>query len=323
MAGTRPAAKKFDDLECTVDGTRRARVALRGLQTLWVNTGTLCNLACASCYIESSPRNDSLAFFTRADLRGYLSEITRDRLPTGLVGFTGGEPFVNPDLLPMIEDVLSVPQLPGLRVLVLTNAMRPMRRVEAGLMSLQARFAARLVLRVSLDHYAAPVHERERGSGSWAVTMDGLDWLARHGFTVHVASRLLSGETEPQLRAGYAALFAARSLPVDATDPEALTVFPEMDASAEAPEITEACWGLLGCSPDTMMCASSRMVVRRRGASSASVVACTLIPHDLRFELGTTLRQAAGTVPLAHPHCARFCVLGGGSCTGGASGPHA
>jgi hypothetical protein len=45
------------------------------------------------------------------------------------------------------------------------------------------------------------------------------------------------------------------------------------------------------------------------------VLACTLIAYDERFELGPTLAEAARRVPLNHPHCARFCVLGGGSCS--------
>jgi len=64
-----------------------------------------------------------------------------------------------------------------------------------------------------------------------------------------------------------------------------------------------------------MMCASSRMVVKRKGAEKAAVVACTLLPYDPQFELGETLAEASGSVSLNHPHCAKFCVLGGGSCS--------
>ena len=45
------------------------------------------------------------------------------------------------------------------------------------------------------------------------------------------------------------------------------------------------------------------------------VVPCTLLPYDTDFELGGDLAGAAKTVKLNHPHCATFCVLGGGSCT--------
>ena len=92
-------------------------------------------------------------------------------------------------------------------------------------------------------------------------------------------------------------------------------LFPEMDAAADVPEITTACWGILGKAPDSLMCASSRMVVKRRGAARPAVVACTLLPYDPQFELGGTLAEAARPVPLNHPHCARFCVLGGAACS--------
>jgi hypothetical protein len=56
------------------------------------------------------------------------------------------------------------------------------------------------------------------------------------------------------------------------------------------------------------------MVVKRKGAERPAVLACTLVPYDAQFEMGPTLKDAAGSVPLNHPHCARFCVLGGASC---------
>ena len=117
------------------------------------------------------------------------------------------------------------------------------------------------------------------------------------------------------MRAGYARLFAELGLAIDANDPAALVLFPEMDATADVPEITGACWGILGKSPDSVMCATSRMVVRRREADRASVVACTLLPYSSEFELGATLAEAARPVALNHPHCARFCVLGGAACS--------
>jgi len=102
---------------------------------------------------------------------------------------------------------------------------------------------------------------------------------------------------------------------VDANDPAALVLFPEMDARADVPEITESCWQSLGKSPDAVMCASSRMVVKRKGSQRPAVLACTLVPYDDQFELGPSLKDAARPVRLNHPNCARFCVLGGASCS--------
>ena len=88
-----------------------------------------------------------------------------------------------------------------------------------------------------------------------------------------------------------------------------------MDARVDVPEITTDCWRILNKRPDDVMCASSRMIVRRKGAAAPAVVACTLLPYDPQFELSRTLAGALSPVTLNHPHCAKFCVLGGGSCT--------
>jgi hypothetical protein len=190
-----------------------------------------------------------------------------------------------------------------------------MMTMAAPLLALNERYPRQLVVRLSVDHYSQSLHELERGLRSWGPTFAGLNWLIDNGFVVHVAGRRFSGEPDSALRAGYARLFSEHRLPVDAHDPVQLVLFPEMDATKDAPVITTACWDILGVSPDAMMCATSRMVVKRQGASHPTVVPCTLLPYDPQFELGRTLREAKGSVALNHPHCARFCVLGSGSCS--------
>ncbi len=301
---------KFLDPLVTAQGDARAQVVMQRLETLWINTGTLCNLACKTCYIASSPTNDALVYPTLAEVDTFLDEA--EQLGTGEIGFTGGEPFMNPDMLAMMRSALGR----GFEVLVLTNAMRPMRRFDAQLDTLGTELGARLTMRVSLDHHTQALHEAERGPNTWAKALDGCKWLSDHGFRIAVAGRRLAGESEAAARAGYARLFAEQDWRIDAADPAALVLFPEMDEAADVPEISEACWGLLGVSPGAMMCASSRMVVKRKGAPRPVVVACTLIPYDDRFALGDTLAGADAAVRLNHPHCARFCVLGGASCSG-------
>ncbi len=300
---------KFQNARTTAKGEPRASVALAGLHTLWINTGTLCNLACANCYIESTPKNDRLVYITAAEVSEYLDEIARDRLPTRLIGFTGGEPFMNPQLPAMLEDALAR----GFEALVLTNAMKPMRRHQRSLLRLREQFGDRLTLRVSIDHYTRALHELERGPRTWQPTVDGLTWLFDNGFRINVAGRMYSGEAESIVRAGYAQLL--QSFGINAYDPIELVIFPEMDASVDVPEITESCWSILGKSPADVMCASSRMVVKRKNAERPAVLACTLLPYDAQFELGPTLADASRDVMLNHPHCATFCVLGGAACS--------
>ena len=302
---------RFSDPLVTATGERRASVPLSGLRTLWFNTGTLCNITCVGCYIESSPSNDRLAYLSRPDAQAFLAEARTLHPELEEVGFTGGEPFMNRDVPGMIRDALEG----GYRVLVLTNAMRPMQRFQAELLALHRDHGSRITLRVSLDHYAPEPHETVRGRGSWAPAIAGLRFLAENGFSVAVAGRMLWHEDEASMRAGYAALFATLGLPLDATDPARLVLFPEMDARENPPEITESCWGILGKQPGDVMCAGSRMVVKRRGAARASVVSCTLLPYDDAFELGESLAEAGGPIYLNHRFCAEFCVLGGASCS--------
>ena len=265
---------KFQDPLRTAKGEKRARVGIERLETLWINTGTLCNLACTSCYIESSPVNDALAYLSLADAEDYFDQAAA--LGTRMIGFTGGEPFMNRDMVAMMRAALAR----GFELLVLTNAMRPMRRFDA-----------------------------ERGTGSWRKAVDGLLWLARAGFRVAVAGRRYDEETME--RAGYERLL--RELGIEA---DHLVLFPTMDATADVPEISEGCWDILHVAPDTMMCASSRMVVKAKGDARPHVVACTLLPFDERFAMGEALADTMRPVSLNHPHCARFCVLGGASCSG-------
>jgi uncharacterized Fe-S cluster-containing radical SAM superfamily protein len=310
-----PAPDKFCDPDVTARGERRASVRLQRLDTLWFNTGTLCNIECAHCYIESSPSNDRLAYLTAAEVARFLDEIEADDIGTREIGFTGGEPFMNPEFPDMLEDSLAR----GFEALVLTNAMQPMMRrpVRERLLAIRGRHGDRLKLRVSIDHHTAELHDSERGPASFARTLEGARWLAEHGFRIDVAGRTRWGDREADERAGFARLFEREGLPVAADDPAELVLFPEMDEHADVPEITVDCWGILGVSPDAMMCASSRMVAKRKGADRPVVLACTLLPYDPQFELGGSLAEAEEAVKLNHPHCAKFCVLGGGSCSQG------
>lgn len=304
--------EKFIDPVNTASGSPRAVVNFNRLKILWFNAGTLCNLECTGCYIESSPKNDRLDYLTAAEVASYLDEIERTGLNTWEIGFTGGEPFMNPQIINMMMDCLSR----GFEVLVLTNGMRPMMNLNTALLNLRQQHEDRLTLRVSLDHYTKTRHEELRGPRSWDITVQGLKWLTEQGFQLHVAGRTIWNEDEATVRMGYARLFCELGLAINAHDPVALLLFPEMDEVAPVPEITTSCWSLRNVDPNALMCANSRMVVKHKGADRPTVQACTLLPYDRRFDLGNTLEAAcAGPVALNHPHCAKFCVLGGGACS--------
>ncbi len=306
-------AGKFQDKLMTADGQIRASVKLSNPETLWFNTGTLCNIECVNCYIASSPTNDALVYVTAAEVTDFLKQIKSRNWPVREIGFTGGEPFMNPEMIDMTRAALDH----GFEVLILTNAMKPMmrRKMSEGLLGLQRDFGDKLTLRVSVDHFLPELHDKERGAGSFGKTLTGMEWLRDNGIKMAVAGRTVWGDSDAESRAGYAAFFAEHGFDIDAHNPGQTVLFPEMDETVEVPEITTACWGILDKSPDSVMCASSRMVVKRKGADRPAVLACTLLPYEAEFEMGPTLADAEADVHLNHPHCAKFCVLGGASCS--------
>ena len=302
---------KFQNPLVTAEGKERASVSLKKLRTLWFNTGSLCNITCVNCYMDSSPKNNDLAYLTLGEMTKYLDEIEKEGFAVEEIAFTGGEPFMNPDLIAMLYNVLSR----GFKALVLTNAMKPMDNWRDALLDLRQQFGEALNLRVSMDHYSSVNHEKERGPKTWEPMMNGLHWLSDNGFNLAVAGRTCWGEADDQARAGYKMLFKKENILINSQMTGSLVLFPEMDAKSDVPEITANCWEILNVKPETMMCATSRMIVKRRGAERTVIVPCTLLPYDTTFELGHKLAQASEKVYLNHPHCAKFCVIGGASCS--------
>lgn len=304
---------KFADPFITADGQTRAHVALTNPQSIWFNTGTLCNITCTNCYIESSPKNDALVYMTGEEVQDYLDEIIALGWPVTEIGLTGGEPFMNPHVINIIERSLCA----GFEVLVLTNAMRPMMRpkFKEGLIRLGREYPGKMTFRISIDHYSEVLHDEIRGRGAFRRAVEGMQWLSQNGFQMAVAGRTKWGEGDAEGREGYASFFQEYGFDIDPWNPAQTVLFPEMDETVDVPEITTACWDILGKTPDSVMCASSRMVVKRKGAEKPAVLACTLLAYDEQFELGQTLAESDCSVQLNHPHCAKFCILGGASCS--------
>ena len=305
---TNVSENKFKNPITTADGSTRAFIEAKKIKTLWFNTGTLCNIECKNCYIESSPKNDRLVYITFEEVKLFIDEAIDKNLGTKEIGFTGGEPFMNKDVLKMIEYSLSK----NFKVLVLSNAMKPMLNRKEDLLKINHQD---LTIRVSIDHYQKGKHEEIRGKNTFNVMMEGLKWLNQNNFNYALATRLLWGEQEDQLRDNFNLFIDKYNLKLDAKSKEQLVTFAEMDEKFDTPEITTACWKLLGKNPDDIMCSSSRMVVKKKTSPKPSVIACTLLPYEDEFDLGQNLTNSLKKIYLNHKHCSKFCVLGGSSCS--------
>ena len=145
------------------------------LDTLWFQvTGTLCNLKCAHCFISCSPTNHSHAMLTLEQVRSRLREA--ERLGVREYYFTGGEPFLHPDLLAMIGEALERGP-----VGVLTNGLLLTPDRCRRLRELSDRSEYSLDIRVSLEGNSAELNDPIRGDGTFGKICDGIRNLAQAG----------------------------------------------------------------------------------------------------------------------------------------------
>ena len=144
---------------------------------LWIYTNFHCNLACDYCVVASSPRARPREL-SGERFRALVDEAVREGFAE--IYITGGEPFVHPEIVALIE--YAADRLP---TVVLTNAMLFTGRRRAEL----ARLAGRpgLVLQSSIDGACAATHDRWRGAGSWERAMAGLRFAAALGLPLRVA----------------------------------------------------------------------------------------------------------------------------------------
>ena len=162
-------------------GDERPVVSLFGSEVfpprLWVYTNFHCNLACSYCAVASSPqaRPRSLGL---ERIRAVVDEAVGEGFAELYV--TGGEPFVEPDVVAMLE--YASDRLP---TVVLTNAMLFTGRRREELARLAGR--ANLVLQSSVDGARPDAHDAWRGPGSWARAMEGLAYARQLGLPLRVA----------------------------------------------------------------------------------------------------------------------------------------
>ena len=95
-------------------------------------------------------------YITTAEVEDYLDQLVERNWGVREIAFTGGEPFMNPDMI----DITRASLARGYDVLILTNAMRPMMRkkMQAGLLELNAAYPGKLTLRISIDHWSEELH---------------------------------------------------------------------------------------------------------------------------------------------------------------------
>lgn len=285
-------------------------VPLRHLQALWFQlTGTLCNLECTHCFIACGPTNHRLAFLEPEVVYRYLDEAVAHGVRE--VYFTGGEPFLHKQILPILQRSLQVAA-----TTVLTNGTLITPSIADALAALAAESRYSLEIRVSLDDTDETRNDAVRGRGALAKAVRALQLLQARGLLPIVAVTeyfyaaqdaagapgagsgfyqkfrdflLAQGITKPRLK--VIPIFAMGKLA--STRPTATLLTPEM---------------LAGFDYATLQCSKSRMV------AAGGVYACPLLVGEPEALLSPdSLTAGLRPVALYHTAC-HTCYVTGMTC---------
>ena len=290
----------------TSQDEKRGYIQPQLLHELWFHTGTACNLRCPFCLEGSKPGDDRLQFLTLDDAKTFIDEAVE--MGVSKFSFTGGEPFVNPHFIPILDYALNFRPC-----LVLTNATEPLMNQFAKIKPFISKPNA-LSFRISLDHPDPQKHDESRGKGNFKKALDTLGRLYHEGFGVSIARLMLAGEDSSAVDKAYAPFFRKAGVPVDMT----IIKFPEFHkpgSMQQVPEITESCMtSYLSVSQrDGFMCNYSKMIVKQGG--ECGVYACTLVDDDSAYNLGRTLQEAMSERVMLKHHRCYSCFAYGASCS--------
>ncbi len=290
----------------TDDGQSRGYIQPQIIKELWFHTGTNCNLRCPFCLEGSMPGDNRINFIEFNDAKPLIDEALNFGVEK--FSFTGGEPFVNPDFVSILDYALT-----HRPCMVLTNATEPLMNRIGEILPLKEKTNP-LSFRVSLDHPDEMKHDESRGKGNFIKALTTLGRLYKYGFDVSIARLSLENEDIDGVNRSYLPIFKSVGLPEDLR----ITVFPEFHRPGSiphVPQITEKCMTtyLNQDQRDTFMCNFSKMVVKKSG--QIGIYACTLVDDDDNYNLGKTLAESMKVrVMLGHHRC-YSCFAYGASCS--------
>lgn len=290
----------------TTKGDPRGFIQPSTLDELWFHTGTSCNLSCNFCLEGSKPGDNRLELMQLKDVKPYL----KAGLSLGVkqFSFTGGEPFVNKEMI----DILSY-ALNHKPCLVLTNGTAPLEKRMKSVFDLKNK-AHPLAFRVSFDWPDEKKHDRIRGDGNFRKSFETLRTLYKEGFVVSIARQSIKGENAEEVDDAYRQFLAEYEVDTKIN----IVSFPDFllpGARPEVPEITENCMVqyLSEDQRDNFMCNFSKMIVKKGGKTR--VYACTLVDDDERYDLGDDLLASMQSRILLGHHRCYSCFAYGASCS--------
>ena len=276
------------------------------LDALWIQVaGTLCNLTCTHCFVSSGPGDDHHALMARDEVRNHVA----DGLALGAKEFyfTGGEPFVHPAMLEIIEETLEHGP-----VTVLTNGTLFTRERVAALARLAAASRYALELRVSLDGPSAAEHDRLRGPGSFERALAGLRALTAAGLLPIVTATQGAGDQAMALIERYLVMLHDAGIARPRLKLLPMFQLGREVARSRGYEPAETLIGLppAAFDPHRLQCSGCRAVTSR------GVFVCPLLVDEPGGRMAGSLDRALGPFALRFGAC-YTCHVTGMTCGNG------
>ena len=142
------------------------------LDTLQINIGLKCNLACKHCHVESSPaRTEEMS---RETLEQCLT-VFRDR-GFKTIDITGGAPEMNPNYEWLLHEAVGA----GANVMTRSNLSICKEPGYEHIPKLWAELGITVI--ASLPHYVKKTSEKQRGAGTFDPTIEMLQRLCALGY---------------------------------------------------------------------------------------------------------------------------------------------
>jgi sulfatase maturation enzyme AslB (radical SAM superfamily) len=285
-------------------------IPLSLLDHLWFQvSGTLCNLTCHHCFISCSPKNRSFGFLSLADVKRRLDESVA--LGVKEYYFTGGEPFLNPEMVPILCATLRYGP-----ATVLTNGTVFKDAWLEALRDADMHSLYSLEFRVSIDGFSPETNDPIRGEGTFERAMRGVMQLVEHDFLpIITAARTWPDEEEADVVGSFERMLKEAGYP----HPR-LKILPTLRLGAEEQRTcgyrdTERVTHEMmdGYDASQLVCEHSRIVTDR------GVHVCPILIETSDSLLGQSLEGAATSFRLIHGACLT-CYQYGAICSNASSG---
>lgn len=266
------------------------------LETLWFQVaGTLCNLECHHCLVSANPTNKTHLMMSLSEVKDHLAQA--NALGVKEYYFTGGEPFMNRDMLAILEETLKYGPAN-----VLTNGTLIDERLAQKLRQLSEDSIYSLEMRISLDGATAPANDPIRGAGTFQRILKGIQNLARVGINPVITVTEAAPELEKEGKKGREKFFELiQSLGIRQPRMKILSLFHigEEESRSCGYKTSETLKGF-HLTPDDLLklqCTTSR-IVTHEGAW-----VCPILVNDPGARMGNSLLDSLRPFTLDRAAC--------------------